>query len=86
MIIKKPCGGSVPGRINSTWKGLDTKTSTTYLKNSKEGREAADVQRERIAEGDELRAGRGQTIHSAVRNWDSVLALMQTRWTVLSWA
>lgn len=41
--------------------------------------------RERKAEGDELRAGRGQTTRSVVRNWDSVLALTQTQWTVLSW-
>ena len=37
VIIKKPCGESVPRRLSSKWKYLDARTSLTRLRNSKEG-------------------------------------------------
>lgn len=43
MIIKKPHAESAPGRVNSRWKGLEARTGLTRLRNSKEGREAADA-------------------------------------------
>ena len=69
------------------WKDLDAKTSLTRLRNSKEGREAADAQRERErAEEDEVsEAGKGQTTRSMVRHTDSIPTLTQTHQTVLSW-
>lgn len=43
MVIKKPQAESTPGRVNSRWKVLDAQTGLTYLRNIKEGREAADA-------------------------------------------
>ena len=43
MIIKKPCAECAPRTVNSKWKGLDAQTGLTHLRNSEEGRGAADA-------------------------------------------